>query len=147
MQRTNRQIAGSALVEFAVVSTMVFTVLFGLIEMGMLFKDVTILNQAVLQGARAAGIGQTPTQIRSLVTQSAPTLDTSQLAVQLSAPGYGFSTDGGATYTTLGVAGANNNAPSGSLIKIQAIYQHKWLTSFIFRGTKQMSAAAAVRRE
>ncbi len=140
----HRSQQGSVLVEFAVVAMLVFTVLFGLIEMGMLLKDVTVLNEAVRQGARVAAIGGTTATVQATVINAAVTLNSANMAFSWR---YN-STPTGATYPNImGDAAGQNNAPSGRLIRIGVIYQRRWLTHFIFKGNKQMSASCIVRRE
>jgi hypothetical protein len=50
---------GAVLVEFAIVSVILFTMLFGIIEFGSAFNDYQSLRQAVREGARSAVVGAT----------------------------------------------------------------------------------------
>ncbi|MCL6520228.1 MAG: pilus assembly protein [Armatimonadetes bacterium] len=70
---------GAALVEFAIVALLLFTMLLGIIEFGMLIKDYFALNQAVREGARSAALRSDETTIVNRVKGSALTLDPSRI--------------------------------------------------------------------
>lgn len=52
--RIHRKDDGAALVEFAVVSLLLFTILFGIIEFGLAFRDWLSVTSATREGARVA---------------------------------------------------------------------------------------------
>lgn len=49
---------GAALVEFAIVAVLLFTLLLGIIDYGLLFKDYLALSQVAREGARTAALGK-----------------------------------------------------------------------------------------
>ena len=52
--RIHRREEGAALVEFALVATLLFTILFGIIEFGLAFRDWLSVTSATREGARVA---------------------------------------------------------------------------------------------
>jgi Flp pilus assembly protein TadG len=149
--RTSRR--GLATVELAIVLPVLMLMLFGIMEMGLLFKDVLMLQQGVREGGRTGALGSVPTQVSSVVTSSAASLDSTKLTVTSQ-----YRTWNGTTWdswVTLGTSGTTNNAPSGSQIKVSAAYDHMLVTgglfSFIATDTNKtkvtINASSVVRRE
>ena len=62
---------GAAAVEFAIVSTILFIVVFGIIEFGRTYSQYEVMQCAAREGARRAAVGATLTQVQSAVTQAA----------------------------------------------------------------------------
>lgn len=142
LHRTRR---GVALVEFAAAAGLLMLILLGVIEFGLLFKDLLILHETARVGARSAALGDTTTDIVTRVRNSALTLDSSSLTVTLT-----YSTDDGATFShTLADSGSHNNAPVGSLIKVVVEYPHPYITGFVIPGqqSKTLVAAMVAQRE
>jgi hypothetical protein len=128
--------------------------------MGLLFKDVLMLQQGIREGGRTAALGSVPTQISSVVTSSAVSLDSTKLnltnpqghdALQYRT----WNGTGWDSWVTLGVNGTTNNAPSGSQIKVSATYDHMLVTGGLFafiatdagKTKVTISASSIVRRE
>ncbi len=65
MRSQQRTDLGSVTVEMVLVTPILLTLLFGIIEFGLIFKDVAILKQATREGTRTAAVGATTTQIIS----------------------------------------------------------------------------------
>ncbi|MFN3620596.1 TadE/TadG family type IV pilus assembly protein [Sphingorhabdus sp.] len=67
-----RDIQGATAVEFAVVAPIVFTLIFGIFQVGILFYANAGLQQGINEGARYATIFPTPTdnQIRTRILQT-----------------------------------------------------------------------------
>ncbi len=55
----NKHMRGTYVVEFAFVGLLVFTLLFGVLEMGRLYFTVNALDEAARRGARPGGGGAT----------------------------------------------------------------------------------------
>lgn len=70
---------GAALVEFAIVASLFFLLVFGIIEFGLMMKDYLALCQGVREGARAACLGSSISTVVNTVEQSVPALDKSKL--------------------------------------------------------------------
>ncbi|NCO33773.1 MAG: hypothetical protein GW893_07885 [Armatimonadetes bacterium] len=136
---------GAALIEFALSSSLLFLLLLGIVEFGLIFKDIQVLQQAARVGARSAAVGNITSIITAHTRNSAISLDTSVLGMTLK-----YSTDNGATFSnTLGDGGAQNNAPVGSLIRVHLYYPHTLLTGYIIPGktAKDLTSDMVVLRE
>src|SRR5205085_7431285 len=62
---------GAAAVEFAIVSTILFLIVFGIIEFGRTYSQYEVMQGAAREGARRAAVGATLSQVQSAVTQAA----------------------------------------------------------------------------
>ena len=129
---------GVVTVEMALVTPLLLVLLFGIIEFGLIFKDVSIMRQAAREGVRAAAVGATTDMIRAQVRSSAPTLRDEDLTIELkyrvyndgwpaweSAPALGNAGTGGATA---------NNAPNGAQIRVRVTYPHHLISGRLFSG-------------
>ena len=64
---------GAAAVEFAIIGTLLFIVLFGIIEFGRIFNELEVLNSAAREGARVAAVRGTSDEVATAVaTASGP---------------------------------------------------------------------------
>jgi Flp pilus assembly protein TadG len=66
---------GAAAVEFALIASILFMVLFGIIEFGRLFSELEVLNSAAREGARVAAVRGTGTDVADAVEQAAQPYD------------------------------------------------------------------------
>jgi Flp pilus assembly protein TadG len=74
LSRLRRRLAsedGVAAVEFAIVSTVLFLVLFGILEFGQTYSKYEVLQGAAREGARRAAVRATPGDIVQAVYDSA----------------------------------------------------------------------------
>jgi Flp pilus assembly protein TadG len=137
------------------VMPVVLLMLFGILEMGLLFKDYLMCQQAVREGARAAALGANSMQVTLTVAGAASTLDPAKLTLTFQYRTWnGTSWD---SWATLGNSsdGATNNAPPGAQVRVMASYRHALLTGSLFRfiadsagqNTVTVNAAAICRRE
>jgi len=143
---------GAALVEFALVVVLLMTLVLGIIEFGTLAMDKLTLTQGAREGARAASLGRTVDNIEERIRSAAATLNEDDITIAMT-----YSTDDGATWPyTLGdnAAGTANNAPAGSLIKIQCAYPHTMVTGDFFAwwsgvvdGKRPIGTVVVMRRE
>lgn len=134
---------GAALIEFVIVVSLLILLLFGIIEVGLLFKDQATISQAAREAARSASVGSATATAKSRAVNTAAgiTLSTSNVTLEKSA-------DNGSTWSALGDSGSYNNAASGNLIRATVTYSHSLVTSFIYTGgTKTLTAKMVMRRE
>ena len=146
-----RKRRGSTLVEFALIVPILLSMLLGIIEFGWLAKNHLTLANAAREGARAAGLGKTTTEINTRVRSACATLtglnDTpSKLTINLQRDD-GDASNGYAYTTTLGDSGTKNNAPAGALIRVQLVYSHRSLTNFIPFLNRTITINVVMRRE
>lgn len=138
---------GAALIEFAIVSLLLFTLVFGIIEFGLMMRDFLTLNQAVREGVRSAALGATVGEVASIVTTSAVSMDTTKL--QNIAVSYRIRGDGG-TWPADWIAGTPEAVdPSDDVqVKVSASYVHDMLFGSLFgAGPKILRAEMVMRRE
>lgn len=62
---------GAAAVEFAIIASFLFVVLFGIIEFGRMFSELEVLNSAAREGARAAAVRGTSDEVAAAVENAA----------------------------------------------------------------------------
>lgn len=83
MMKLRREQNGQALVEMALVIPFFLLLLFGVIEMGRIGHTYITVSSAARAGARLATIGGSDIEIREAVLNSAPTLNSSALTVEV----------------------------------------------------------------
>jgi len=62
---------GAAAVEFAIVSTILFMIVFGILEFGRTYSQYEVLQGAAREGARRAAVGASLSQVQQAVAQAA----------------------------------------------------------------------------
>ena len=141
-------------VEFALVAPVLIIFLFGVIEFGLVFKDLLVLNQAAREAARAGALGKPTTAMVGAITAAAATLNTGNITYYLER---GVYSNGTWTYTTLTDAGdpPTNTAATGDYIRVRLVYPHQLVTGKLFtriadagNGTAiTLRASTVMRRE
>lgn len=130
LRSTRSPRTGSTTVEFALVLPVLMVLLFGIVEFGLIFKDVLAINQAAREGARAAAVGSTTSTITARVTASATTLKTANITTTST---YRTLTNGTwSSWTTLSDSADANAAPSGAQVKVAISYPHTLVTGGLF---------------
>lgn len=129
MRKLVRNNRGAALVEFAIVSLLLITLVFGIIEFGLLMKDYLTVNQAARDGARAAGLGYTTTIIRNRVVAAAPSITIDPGSIVLTT---GPANTDPSTWVPLGDEDGYNNAEHGDSILVKVPYGHPLATGSLF---------------
>ena len=135
---------GAALVEFALVSTLLFLLLFGIIEVGLLLGDQAQVGAAARQAARSASLGSTIETSEANGVAAGTGLSLTASGVYLEK-----SLDNGTTWIALGdTVSGTNDAVSGSLVRATVSYNHPLVTTLIFPGTtKLLTAKLVMQRE
>ncbi len=135
MNRCRRR--GAALVEFALVSGLLCLLLFGIIEVGLLFGDQALVGAAAREAARSAATAKG----RGVSGGAGLPLSAANIVLEKSADG--------TAWTTLGGTGAKNDAVSNTdLIRATVAYSHPLVTSFVFTGSaRTLTAKMVMRRE
>ena len=134
---------GAALVEFALVSGLLCLLLFGIIEVGLLFGDQALVGAAARETARSAAVGDQVATAQAHGVSGGAGLSLSAANIVLEK-----STDG-VVWIALGNAGAKNDAVSNvSLVRATVTYAHPLVTTYLFTGsTKTLTAKLVMRRE
>jgi Flp pilus assembly protein TadG len=86
---------GASAVEFAIIISLLFVVLFGIIQFGIAYNRYQGLQAAAREGARVASVGDTPANVDNRVKISQSLFNTADILVRIDS-----STDNGATWTT-----------------------------------------------
>lgn len=113
---------GTVTVEAALITPLLVTLLFGIIEFGFIFKDLLLLHQAAREGTRVAAVGATTSEIEARIVDSAAQLNlsTDDITPQQSTSPAEFRTysSGWSNWGALGDYEGANNAPSNAQIRI-----------------------------
>ncbi len=145
--------------EMVLVTPILLMLLFGIIEFGLIFKDVAIIKQATREGARTAAVGTTTSQIISQVKASVATISPDDLTIELKHRTYSDGWPSWDTASTLGNIGsgetAQNDALPGAQIRVQASYPHQLISGRLFSGladnpdsqTMTLTTSSIMRRE
>lgn len=135
---------GAALVEFALVSALLFLILFGIIEVGLLLGDQAQVGAAAREAARSASVGSTIENAETSGVHAGSGIQLTAASVFLEK-----SLDNGTTWIALGdTALGTNDAVSGSLIRATVTYNHPLVTTLIFSGsTRLLTAKLVMQRE
>jgi len=138
-----RQQRGAALVEFALISVLLFLLLFGIIEVGLLLGDQAQVGAAAREAVRSASVGNTTGTAETGGVNAGTGLHLTTASVSLEK-----SLDNGATWVPLGDAGSTNDAVAGNLIRATVSYNHPLVTTLIFSGsTRLLTAKLVMQRE
>lgn len=146
---------GATTVELAMVGPLLIFLLFGIIEFGLMVKNLVGVNQAAREGARSAAVGALPTTLDARIAGAAPTINTDALSIQYDYRSFDESSGGWSAWHTLGVDGAENSAEAGDQIRISVQYPHQLVTGGLFagladdpeNGTITLSTAIVMQRE
>lgn len=138
---------GQALVEFALIVPVLLAMLLGIIEFGWLIKNNLTIANAARDGARAAALGKSTTEIKTRIKNEASPVTVTDSEITLQHYAYG-STSGPALSDTTSGTTTTNNATSGELIKVTVKVPHKQLTGFFpFLKNRANEADVVMRRE
>ena len=91
---TLRGEGGAAAVEFALVASLLFTLLFGIIEFGQAYSQYQVFQGAAREGARVAAVRGTVSQVQSRVIEAADPFTIN------GKPGVSVSVEGGGSQCT-----------------------------------------------
>ncbi|MFA6665938.1 MAG: TadE/TadG family type IV pilus assembly protein [Armatimonadota bacterium] len=120
---------GTALVEFAIVVTLLFVLVFGIIEFGLMLKDYLSLSQAAREGARSAALGSPTSIVETRIRSSTTMLNPSRLTITLQSR-TGDSGEWSALENTSD--SKYNNAASGDQVRVSLKYTHNLVTGKMF---------------
>ena len=121
---------GSLSVEMAIVAPILIMLLFGTIEMGLLFKDSLALNSACREAARVAAMGSVTTDVTTRARAAATTLVAANVTITQQYRILDLGVWG--PWTTMADLGGYNTAPSGAQIRIALSYPHSLVTGSLF---------------
>lgn len=153
-QRGHSRRSGQAIVEMAVSLLVLLPIMMGILEFGWLLKNVNQLNNSAREGARAAAVGKTTSEITTRVVNMASPLRYRNAAGSKVDPvvtmTVSTAANNGASYpTTLGdTVSGKNNALGSDLIKVRVQAHNQSLTGFFpYLQNKPIEGIAVMRRE
>ena len=124
---------GSVTVEMAIVAPVLILLLFGIIEVGLIFKDAVSLNSACREGVRAAALGSGTTEVTNRVQAAATGLTGTSVTVDTYYRTYSSGT--WSSWTLLAAGGATPNAaPTGAQMRVTLGYPHRLIAGGFFPG-------------
>lgn len=131
IRRIAREQRGAAAVEFAIIVTLLVTLVFGIIEFSLMMKDYLTLSQAAREGVRSAALGSPTSTVTTRIQNSALTLDSSTISIQLYKRTMGSSPG---SWSALGNSsdGTSNNALPGDQVRVRLVYPHDLVTGDLF---------------
>ena len=137
---------GAALVEMAIVVSLLFILVFGLIDFGLVLRDYLALSQVAREAARSAAVGSDTTTVNSRIVNWGFRLGLSVPRIQATMECVDPET--GAT-RGLGDSGEFNDAPAGSQIAIGLTYQHQMIAGRLLAmpNVIQLKSTMVMRRE
>lgn len=119
---SRRDEAGAAVVEFALVASLLILLLFGIVDFGWLVNRDTMINNASREGAREASINPATSDVRDTVLSylsTLPTLDPDDITVTCRKP----------SNAPCALESVGPDAPvSGDVAVVRVQYTHQWLT-------------------
>jgi Flp pilus assembly protein TadG len=118
--RRTRGEDGAAAVEFAIVATLFFMLVFGIIDFGFAFHSWNNTANAAREGARKGAVDSDVGDIQARTMQAASTLDPAKLTVVVEC-----STDGGGSFST-GLCGAS--LEEGDIVRVTVNYVYDMIT-------------------
>ena len=122
----SRDERGAVIVEFALIFPILMLLVFGIVDFGWTIERGNVVNNVTRDAARVASLGGTYAQIQSSVTTGLADYD-------ITAPGPDVrisitcaNPDG--TTCTGTASSYDATVTSGSSIKVQVLYTHRWIT-------------------
>jgi len=149
LQKRRKLRRGAAFVEFALVAGLLCLLLFGIIEMGLIFQDQALLGQSAREAVRSAAVGHTTSEAQSAAISAGAGLAITpgNVVLEKSIDGQFWTALGDVPPIINGAVG-NNNAAAGNLVRATVTYAHPLVTGFVFSGTsKTLTAKMVMRRE
>jgi Flp pilus assembly protein TadG len=114
---------GAAAVEFAIVATLFFMLVFGIIDFGFAFHSWNNAANAAREGARKAAVVNDPDAVNAIrlrTIAAASTLDTTKLTVDV------LCSRGGAAFTTCPTS--SSSWQEGDFVRVVVNYQYDMIT-------------------
>ena len=127
LKAKRRRTLGTVTVELAVVLPVLTVLLFGIIEFGLIFRDVMSLKEAAREGVRSASVGAPKSEILDRITDTSPLLNTEELVIEVQYRTYPW-TEG--EWSTLD--DSNEYAITGDQVRVQITYPHRLMTGGLF---------------
>ena len=138
---------GTSIVEFALIVPVVLALLIGILESGWMSKNYLSVANAAREGARSAALGKSTTAVKTRVQNAARPINVPAANIVLA-----YSPNNGTNYYAVGDTGtgdtAQNDAPAGSMVRVNVSITHQSLTRFFpYLNNRTIAVAVVMRRE
>ena len=117
-----RRQRGAAAVEFALIAPILFVLVFGIIDFGLYINANAVVTNATREGARAASLGASTSEIDSVTRSALGELPASASAVVV----LSCKTPAGSVCSSYA-----SGADAGGTAIVEVQYQHPWLTPLL----------------
>jgi Flp pilus assembly protein TadG len=121
-KRSFRRQDGAAAVEFAIVASLLFMLIFGIIDFGFAFHAWNNTANAAREGARRAAVDSDQSDIVNRTQQAARNLDTTKLTITVEC-----STNDGVTF---GACLQSDQWQEGDIVRVSVDYLYDLVTPF-----------------
>lgn len=144
--KVSKRRSGATIVEFALVIPILLGILLGVVEFGWLVKTQLTLANATREGARAAAVGKSTSEIQTRIASAAAPLSLTSPDGSITMQ---YSVDNGTTFLAWPADyNGRNGVFAGNQIKITVTYKHRSLTGFFpFLRNYTHPVAVTMRRE
>ncbi len=142
MSTKSRRRRGQALVEMALVLTLLLSIVMGIVEFGWLVTRTYAVGNATREGARYASLGRTTADIKTRVAQTGSSSFITPSNITLE---YYESTT--SRWLPMTDAGANNAVPTGYQTRVTVTIPHQPLTGFFPFLKRNITQFTVMRRE
>jgi Flp pilus assembly protein TadG len=117
-------------VEVALLLPLLVGVMFAILEMGALMRDLMFMGNAAREGVRRAAVGGQLAEIEDAVATNAPHLASERL--EMVAEYRVFSGEEAGSWQALQNAGETNNAGPGSQVRVRLEYEHRLVAGSLY---------------
>lgn len=124
--------SGTTTVELALLLPLLFTLLFGTVEIGFFVKNAAAVRYTAREAGRRAVTGATPSEIVAAARNAAPALKPGDLRVVVQKRSWDENANAWGAWQTLGEADGVNDAVRGDQIRVQVSYTHNLLMGRMF---------------
>ena len=117
-------------VELALVAPLLMTLMFGIVEFGMMFHCQMQLNNMTREATRIAAIGAQPTAVSTRLAASG-TLHADTMTVTMDYRTY-LGSGTWSAWTALVAGTDSNTAPTGAEVRVQTVYPYRLVVGSMF---------------
>lgn len=137
--RITQEERGASAVEFAIVCSILFLVLFGIVQLGIAFHRNQGLEAAAREGARKASVGATYQEVRDRVREAQSLFTGTDVAVDINANGAAVTS---LTARPCEIAGLGNRVTVTARVAPPAGDPNRYAIMIPFWGTKPITYSA-----
>ena len=140
---------GATVVEFALIVPILLALLMGIIEFAWMARAQLTVANAAREGIRFAALGNTSTNVRTRIINTATVLNPDVTTAQITLEQTSDRTTSNPTYYAWPAdVGTKNGVAAGNLIRIRVAYPNRSLTGFFpFMNNRTITVEVSMARE